>query len=529
MHPWSKIALLISGFFLIIMLGARFVLGAWHSPLYGFLALFALGFAASVFLDYKLYLEFLSIKTAKKGLNLGWSLLILIIFLVGISYLGNRFNKSFDLTEEGINSLSEQTQDVLKNLDSDLFVHIFYKGDKISPQTAGFKQELKSDLALYKQNRSKVKVAFMDTYKNNLKAEEYLSDLPDKNQQELFVFVNYKGRKVRAERPWTEESLTSAIIKVQKREFKEILFLIGHGEKDLNSEEPSGLKILNQALKDSGFIVKEWNFIQQGAPPKSPSLIISIGPSQPFLEAEKTWFKEHLSQGGSLFFSLDPKEKHKLTKWLKKNYGVIFNDDFILNQMGLLYGGYTKAIGVYFDRTNPITKRFQQGKQAVLFEKASSLDVDTEDFKNFQFSYLVKTSNSSFTVPELKENIKVENLRSLNLAVEVQPKREDSSHKKAREQKKDSQKKGFHLAVFGDSDFLSNRYIHEGANRDLALNTFVSLAGEEELVSIRPKLPKGTKLTLNQSQRSSLILFYIAWPSLFLLAGLWMWYRRREA
>ena len=530
MSPLGKITLLISSFCLIIMMGARFVLGAWHPLLYIFLVLFLLGFIVSIFFDYKLYLEFLSIKTAKKGLSLGWSLLLLIVFLIGISYLGNRFNKSYDLTEEGINSLSEQTIDILENLDTDIAFYIFYKGDKTSQQVKAIKQELKNDLALYKQNSSNIKTVFVDTYKDNLKAEEYLSKLPDKNQQELFVFVNYKGRKIRVDAPFSEETLSSAMIKAQKRVFKEIFFLVGHGERSLDSSEPSGLKILNQSLKDSGFILKEWNFNQQGAPSKKPSLVISIGPQKPFLKAEKTWLKTYLSKGGSLLLSLDPKENHNLQTWLK-NYGVLFKNDFILSQIGLFYGGLTKALGIIFNPDNPITKRFDS-KQTVFFERASALDFTEKATKQFQTSYLVKSHSNSFTVPKLTQKIKMGNLKSHNMAIEIKTKDSDSSKSKPAQSKKQntySKESDFHLVVFGDSDFLTNRYIYEGANRDLALNTFVSLTGEEELISIRPKQPKGTKLTLNRPQRTSLILLYITLPFIFLLTGLWMWYRRKNA
>ena len=170
----------------------------------------------------------------------------------------------------------------LQNLDSDLTFYIFYKGDKISQQVIALKQELKMDLELYKQANAKVEVIFVDAYKNPAQAEVYLADLPDKDQQELFVFVNYKDRKIRVDVPFAEEDLTSAIIKAKKREFKEILFLTGHGEKNLNDSQPSGLKILNQALADSGFILKEWSFIQQGQPDKKVSLIASIGPRRSF-------------------------------------------------------------------------------------------------------------------------------------------------------------------------------------------------------------------------------------------------------
>ena len=527
MSRWSKASLLASFFSLVVMAGAWVILGTWYPLLYAFLALFIAGLAVSVLLDYKLYLEFLSIKTAKKGLSLGWSLLLAIVMLTAVSYLGSRFDRSFDLTEEGLNSLSEQSLSALKKLDSDIVFYIFYKGDKISDQARAFKQELKSSLSLYRQNSSRVKIRFIDTYKNHLKAEEYLSDLPDKSG-ELFVFVSYKDRKIRVDIPWTEEALSSGIIQAQKREFKEILFLTGHGERDLHNSEPEGLKILSQSLKDSGFALKEWNFVREGAPKSPPVLIAVLGPRQPFLEAEKEWLKTYLSQGGALLLSLDPKEKHGLQDFLK-SYGLIFNDDFILNRLGMFYGGFTKAFGVMFDRASPITKKLS-AKQAVFFEKASSLDVEPSAREKFEFSYLVQSHRQSWTVPQLKKKIEPGSLKSFNMALEAQPKKSSLKEEGKPDSKEDSAKgTSFRLALFGDSDFLSNRYIYEGANKDLILNSFVSLAGEEELASIRPKQPKGTKISLNRPERMFLVLSYIIWPCLFLLMGLWLWFKRRSA
>ncbi|MDE0091707.1 MAG: hypothetical protein OXN83_00285, partial [Oligoflexia bacterium] len=132
--------------------------------------------------------------------------------------------------------------------------------------------------------------------------------------------------------------------------------------------------------------------------------------------------------------------------------------------------------------------------------------------------------DQSFSAPELKRDMKIGQLESLTMVLSASAKKESSSEEK--DKKKDSD---FQLVLFGDSDFLSNRYIYDGANRDLAVNSFVSLAGEEELVSIRPKQPKGTKISLNRSQRMGLILAYIVLPLLFLMMSLWLWYKRRNA
>ncbi len=535
MSSWSKLGLLLSGFCLIVMVGSRSILGIWHPILYGFLSLFVIGLLISLILDYKFYLDFLSMRTTKNGLSLGWSLILLLILLVAFGYLGNRFNKSFDLTEEGINSLAIQTQQTLDNLEKELKIYVFYKGDKISKQAVLLKQSLKEKLFLYKQGSSKIKVLYVDTYKNNQLSENFLNNLLDKNDKEIFVFVEYSNRKVRADEPFAEQNLTSAIIKVKKRETKEIYFMVGHGERNLTSEKPDGLKIFEQYLNDSGFILKEWSFIQDGTPKSNPPLVLVIGPNRPFLAAELNWFKKYLSEDGRLVLAIDPKEKHNLQGFLK-NYGVIFKNDFIVSQIGLIYGGITKALGVTFDRLNNITKRFfGSGRDAVFFEKASSLEVAPEAFNKFKYSYLVRSHDKSFTVPQLSNRISVKEFKSLVMALEVSPKREgDKDHKdheghEGHEDHEDHKEKGFRLAVFGDSDFVSNRYFYEGINRDLALNTMVSFLGEEDLVTIRPKQPKGTKVQLTRVHRMGVVLLMIVLPLVFLITSLLLWYRRREA
>ena len=557
MKSLGKLSLLISGFSLIITLGARYILGGWFPILYVFLGLFVVGIVFSLVWDYKFYLEFLSMKTTKNSLSLGWSLCFLLMFLAAVGFLGQRFNKTFDFTEEGINSLSPQSRDILKTLQEDLFVRIFYNGDKISDNARFLKNSLKESLSLYKQESFKVKVHFIDSYVENALAEKYLSRLADKKQKEVFVFVEYEQRRVRVDEPFTEESFTSAIIKAKKREKKEIYFLVGHGERDLKDDKSDGLKTFEQYLLDSAFVLKEWSFIQDGQPQTPPALIVVIGPRRPFLQEELSWLKDYLHKGGRLLVALDPGEKHNLQEFLKEEFQLDFQDNFIVSQIGYMYGGLTKALGLFFDRGNPITKRFQEGKDVVLFERASVVDVTKEAFEIYKVSYLVKSHQSSFSVPHLTKEIKVGDFSRQSMAVEISPKkkpveekkkaskeadRHADSHDKSHEESSDfskedsskekdstEEKKNFRLVVFGDSDFLANKYFYQGVNRDLALNAVVSLLDEEELISIRPKNPKKTEITLTRNHKLGLVTFFIIIPLAFIFAAFLMWYKRRQA
>ena len=528
MNPLSKISLLAAGFSLIVMSATRFVLGAWSPILYGFLVVFLLSLLISLILDYKLYLDFLSVKSAKKGLSLGWSLLLLLVFLTALSYLGKRYNKNFDLTSEKLNSLSEQTETALDSLSAPLTFYLFYKGDKQTDQTRLVQMDLKANLELYKEASSKVKLKVLDANKNPLKAEEYLAPLPDREREDFFVFINYKNKKVRVSAPFQEEDLTSAVIKSQKREFKKILFLRGHEERELMGSGPGGLKILEQSLKDSGFEIKEWDFIRQGAPQTKPVLIASLGPKKNFPAEEKSWLKSYLKEGGRLVLALDPKDNHNLGDFLKE-YGAIHENNYILSQLSAMYGAnLMTAFGPVFDPSHPITSKFS-GQKTVLFEKASSLKILQEKEKTLSIRSLVKTDSKSMAVPNLADPKKMLNqvfsnpkkLKSFPVALSIKP-------KETAEESKEKEKE-FELALFGDSDFLSNRYINAGANKDLILNTFAALSGEEELVSIRPKQPKGTKISLNRYQQMSLVLLYVVFPLIFLISGLVLWYRKRSA
>ncbi|MGI9549428.1 MAG: Gldg family protein [Bdellovibrionales bacterium] len=529
MSSWGKLGLLLSGFCFIIMAGTRSILGIWHPLLYGFLALFLVGLLVSMVLDYKFYLDFLSMKTTKNSLSLGWSLMLLLILLVSFGYLSNRFNKSFDLTSEKIHSLATQSQESVDLLKKRLQIYVFFKGSKLSQQAVAAKQLLKDNLILYKQASSKVKVLYVDTYKNNKLSKEFLDNLTDKNQKEIFVFVSYEGQKVRVDEPFTEQNLTSAIIKSKKTDRKEIYFLIGHGERDLRSDKPDGLRALEQYLSQSGFALKEWSFAQSGIPKNKPPLVLVVGPSRPFLVSELNWLKKYLSQKGRLMIALDPKEQTNLPFFLK-NYGVSYKNDFIVSQLGLIYGGVTKALGVAFDPMNPITLRFNSGKEAVFFEKASSLEFLPAMKNKWGYSNLVRSHGKSFVVPNITQEIKMGTLKSLVMGIEVHSKssKEDKLAHQHPTQKPDW-KDGFRLVVFGDSDFMSNRYFYEGSNRDLALNTVVSLLGEDDLVTIRPKQPTGTKVEMTRFRTLGIVLLMISLPLIFLIVSLWMWYRRREA
>jgi hypothetical protein len=84
------------------------------------------------------------------------------------------------------------------------------------------------------------------------------------------------------------------------------------------------------------------------------------------------------------------------------------------------------------------------------------------------------------------------------------------------------------VAVFGDADFVSNRYFYAFSNGDLFLNVLNSMTGDEALVSVRPKPIVFREMAM--TPREFAFLRYSGWlflPFLVAAAGTVTWWRRR--
>ena len=85
------------------------------------------------------------------------------------------------------------------------------------------------------------------------------------------------------------------------------------------------------------------------------------------------------------------------------------------------------------------------------------------------------------------------------------------------------------VVAFGDAEFANNKYFHYMFNGDLFLNTIGWLAGQEELISIRPRMTRASRVQLTADQHRSI--FYasvLIIPEILLLFGVGVWWWRRR-
>lgn len=491
---------------MVVLAAFQIMAGGWVFFNWILLGAAVLLIAVAIFVDLRLYWEFLTMRTTKHGMNMGVLILLAVTFLVCINYLAYKHNKTWDLTEERLNSLSEQTTKLLDGLKDDLQVMVFYKGNEVGE----LKGKIKQSLAIYQEYSNKVKTQFVNMYVDQPLALQYLTGQTDIEQAKVMVFLEHKGKRVRVD-DVDESGITAGIIKVTRVSATKIYLLQGHGERDLASDDDQGIQQLVKGLTEASFQVEPLNLLDKKEVPADAAAVAIVGPQMPYLENELQALRAYIGKGGRIFMAIDPGLRHNLAG-LAKTMGVEFSNNYIFSLLQIAGQGPATVVGRRFDPSSEITKSIPTGTYS-MFPLASELKSAGD--KTIETKELVKSDDRSFTVTDPTK------------PVTAQPKTQAVTIGFGARGTETG--KTFEAVIFGDSDFLSNRAIMFGANRDLVMNAFAELTNQKDLISIKPKLPKGTLVMLTEYSRYGIIIVLMLVPVLLFISGGVLWFRRRGA
>ncbi len=467
-------------------------------------------------IGYILYLYFnrdnLKDSLKRKSLLYSSNLLIIIILVLAIIVAFNiltiKLQKRYDFTEGKIYSLSPQTIKVLKNLKKDLSIKAFYSdtGSRIAEDT----------LKLYSFYSPKIRYEIIDPNKNPGIARRY------NITSEGTTVIEYGDKEEKLE-SLGEEELTNAIIKITRETKKTVYFLQGHGEASSKDSDKGGISVLSDALKKTGYIVKDLNIAEKGKIPEDCDILVVAGPQKPLFDNEVKMIDDFLKEGKSVLLMVDPDKGEKLENMIKK-YGISLDKDVVVDLVSRVLSGDPLMPIVNKYEYHEITKNF---KYAALFPYARSVTAIKPAPKDVSVTELAKTSPNAWGETNMKEELKTGKLTfnpdkdkpgpvSLIAVSEITFKDKRGNEKEAR------------LIVVGDSDFAKNSFIGASGNENLILNMINYLSQEKDLISITPKSARTSAITLTPSEGS--LIFYVSvviLPLLLLFAGIIVWVRRR--
>ena len=420
-----------------------------------------------------------------------------------VNFMGDRYNIRHDMTADGLFTLAGDTHRLIEPLEeNDQYVNVkTFMGDMEGIRF----QDLLEEYGYLSKNFTH---ELVDPQKNRLQVEQ--NNIRERGTSIVEVIV---GGEVRSERitAQSEEALSNAILKALKARDQKAYFTGGHGEAELDQVDGLGFSILKGRLKELNFAV-ESGFSPTENVPADATLLVVLGPKEPFTTAETEVLRQYLGRGGSALLLLDPGIETGL-EGLLDEYSVELGQDFVvdLSGMGQLFGADVSVPVVINYGDHPITERLSAGTMS-FYPLARSVRPAEHREKNPDIEALAYTHKSSWGEMDLGpiqgEGGKVEfdpatDLRGpVALGVAVAADADTSLNAGGRSR----------LVVFGDADFASNEYFAQQANGELLISSVNWLTEDEDRLTIADKQPAFNPINLIGNQGD-----VILWVSVFIL------------
>lgn len=464
-------------------------------------------------------------KRLSSFLNTIISVIIAFAVWVMILLISNNNTTPIDITKNARYTLALQSKQAVSNLTTPVKVYAF--NDEKS------KAKIEELLRRYNVvDPKKFTYEIVDPVKNPILTKKYGIRMRGEG------VIEVKDSKGRTERltALTEEEITAGLLKLQRNATYKAYFVTGHGERDLNQSEASGLSQLRADLVKEGFVVEQLTLSATPKIPGDTNLLVLAGPTQSLLPGEQKLVKDYLDNWGRLLLMYEPETPDSYTELIKA-YGIEPDGNIVLDTASERLGAEPVfAFGLKYDQGNPITKDY---KMQTMFNLARSLKVASPPPVGVIDSTLVTTypqpptailvpldqvvGQSALKIDPSKSKPSVATLAAAAEKKEVTPSASPTPSP-APDQPKDTRQA--RVVVISDSDAFTNQlYV---INKDFALNSFNWLAANDTAISIRPKDELAQPLNMSSQELLKLwFMISILLPGMVIGAGLFNVMRRQ--
>jgi ABC-type uncharacterized transport system involved in gliding motility auxiliary subunit len=489
------------------------------------------------------------------GFNATAMILIFLAIAAVVVLIGARNNGRLDVTATREFTLSRQTIQILDDLDRDIEAVAFFV--PTNAQQIVIRIPVLDLLTEYEQQTSRFSFRFVDPELEPAEARRFginadlnpgtiVFSADDRRQPVASLQRTNRGELVR--NITLESDFTQAILAVTNADqgIKLVYFMDGHQERDpFNDTEGSGFALARFGIEGDNYRVDTWNLATEPEKLAFATVLVIAAPQADLLPEEQAILDAYLELGGKAIFLLDPETTPPTFNETLKKWGVELGDGNVVD-FGSSVSGVPRAPLVPRDSyvyppsnlvspiTAPVTnKSFYQGVGAILPLEGAATNPDLpnvfyDDDPNFIITPLALSTTPRNggswleTDPEENNLDDDEIIGPLALGVAIEAKAPFG------QTPSEDTPRSTRIVVFGDSDFASNRFFSSFANGDIFLNSINWLAGDVDLISVRPKLREPRFFVVTQGQWN-----FIRWSSLLILpllvsfAGAFIWWQRR--
>lgn len=393
---------------------------------------------------------------------------LLAIFFLGQLVLDARAWR-FDLTPEQRYTLSPRAHEVLHDLDTDVRALGFLRSH--DPRNVAIRDLLSQVTAV----SPRVHVEVVDLNRSPALAREY-------EVYGVGVVLEAGGRRRLVSNP-SEESLLAGLLAVTRPTPRQLAWVVGHGEGDLESvERRTGFARLRRLLGEEQYVVRPTTLGLGGVPEGTDAVVIA-GPREDFLPEELAVLNRYLQQPGRAVVLLDPLQAPALARFLSR-FAVVLDDEVVVDPSGRLYGGEWLTMRlVTGERTHAIAAPLAA---APLFSRARPVRPGADATGDAIVEPFLFSSRDGWSTPDagvlsrgtatFVEGRDRRGPIAVGVAATFAGLREPG----------EPERRG-RLVVLGDSEFANNFFIDFLGNKDLILNALAWVSEDETAMTHRPE------------------------------------------
>jgi ABC-type uncharacterized transport system involved in gliding motility auxiliary subunit len=446
-----------------------------------------------------------------------WFFVVLFLMLVVLlGYLASEYRVAKDITQANRNILTQGSVNVLKQMKAPINITVYATKDDASSGDV-FRKGIVDFVARYQRDKKDIKLKFI----NPSEEPKLAQDAGVKVDGE--VVVEYQKRVEHITPPFAEQEFTNLLVRLSRTNQQAVMYLDGHGERNLIGVKNHDLGEFGKQLETKGFKFANPDLTIAQTVPSNGAMLVVASPQVDISEIEAQKIKAYLEAGGNLLWLLDDND-FKGMQNVADYLGLQVSPGVVLDMASAQYGADARVAFASLYGEHPITTNFML---RTLFPESHEVMAYGNDENGWKVSKLVEVApNGWLSSAKLAKgakpvfNEKTDKRGPINIGVALE---------------RIYGKKGQRVVVMGNANFLSNTFITNGGNLDLGVNIVNWLAGDDSLITIQPMPLKDINVSIPDTDQGRLVAwtvfhsFQFFIPLGFMFAGLYFWWKRRRA
>ncbi|HTE13685.1 MAG TPA: DUF4350 domain-containing protein [Burkholderiales bacterium] len=436
---------------------------------------------------------------------------LLLVLVMLLAWVARDYRAEWDVTANARNTLSQGTQDALKQFDGPVNITAY----AMTKDGGGndVHKLLQEKLRPWQRVKPDLAVTMVDPRDDPKRANA--AGLRSPNE----MVIEHKGRTEHLPlEQFNEQNLVNALIRLSRTSTTVIYWLDGHGERKLDGIANHDLGEFGRQLQMKGYKLSSLNLsIAQDVPRNAAALIVA-SPQADLQDAEVAKLKAHIEGGGNLLWLIDPEPLRGLDP-IAEFLGLVLTPGTVVDpSIKPRSGPPTLAVGSNYAR-HPVTGAFRLN---TLFP--GSRQIGAAEREGWRMTPLIEVAQRGWVeTGKLGDKPVFDEARDFRGPVNIATAFERTASGAAGDRQQ-------RVVVVGNGSFLANAFLGNGGNLQLGVAMLNWLSGDDKMITIAPRPAADAQINIDQTMLYLIALtFLLALPLVFAITGMVVWWRRRKA